>query len=473
MTDQAQSAARQDLVALYAGRLHARHRLPAGCSEPRIAGRKVQTFGREPLPDHTGLSRGKQAGVALMASAIVAGISPSIASAASYNVQPGDTLSEIAEQHGVPMNELIELNDLDNPDYIMAGQELVLEESATDPVYDESAYQVRPGDSLSSIAAAHNVSLASLIAINDIENPNLIYIGQMLTIPSGSKDIAPAAPIETDVTDDADTSEIVTDSGDQQVADDDDVRSLHLVRRGETLSSIAARYDVSVDALASFNGIADPNVLSAGTLLKIPAASYQHEAPSVEVETAAQTVMLDGIVPLQQSLSLSCESAAVSIATNYWGYGVSEWVFIENMPYSPNPHYGFRGDMNGPFGGTNDYGVYPEPLSRILANYGYIGQPFYTGGNVDQLKSWLDNDVPVLVWMTANASVQTPVIETHEGESFVLVPEQHAVVAAGYDDAGIYVADPGNGQLRHFNWDDFVRSWSYFDGMSLAVYPKT
>jgi uncharacterized protein YvpB len=160
------------------------------------------------------------------------------------------------------------------------------------------------------------------------------------------------------------------------------------------------------------------------------------------------------------------------MATAYWGYQVSEWVFIENMPYHANPHRGFRGDMNGPFGGTDDYGVYAKPVASILANYGFMGEEFYSMGDPEPLKYWIDQGVPVLVWMSNMASVQDRSYEWHEGERFTLVPQQHVVVAYGYDDNGVHVADPGDGQHRVFGWDDFQRSWSYFDGMSLAVYPK-
>jgi uncharacterized protein YvpB len=155
------------------------------------------------------------------------------------------------------------------------------------------------------------------------------------------------------------------------------------------------------------------------------------EAEAAAEFEGAESAMLSEMPVLQQSLSLSCESAALSIATAYWGYQVSEWVFIENMPSHPNPHHGFRGDMNGQFGGTDDYGVYAGPLSTMLANYGFIGDEFYTYGDTSQLTSRIDAGQPVLVWMTSMASPQERFYEEFEGERFTLVPRQHAARALG------------------------------------------
>jgi len=47
----------------------------------------------------------------------------------------------------------------------------------------------------------------------------------------------------------------------------------------------------------------------------------------------------------------------------------------------------------------------------------------------------------------------------------------HVVTAYGYDDNGIYVSDPANGELEFYSWDEFVGMWKVLDGMSMAVYP--
>lgn len=141
------------------------------------------------------------------------------------------------------------------------------------------------------------------------------------------------------------------------------------------------------------------------------------------------------------------------------------------MPYHPNPHRGFRGDMNGAFGGTDDYGVYAEPLVPLLERCGLQAQVVYAQGDASVLRSEIDRGRPVVVWMTNMASVQPRLTAEYAGETFTLVPQEHVVVVYGYDQEWVYVADPGDGQYRAFSWEDFMRSWGYFDGMALLISP--
>lgn len=60
-----------------------------------------------------------------------------------------------------------------------------------------------------------------------------------------------------------------------------------------------------------------------------------------------------------------------------YGAWVSEWIFDELVPQSDNPHWGCRGDINGEWGNTTDYGVYPEALVDPLAQLGFRGAVFY------------------------------------------------------------------------------------------------
>jgi lipoprotein-anchoring transpeptidase ErfK/SrfK len=59
--------------------------------------------------------------------------------------------------------------------------------SPTPPESTLATYTVRPGDTLAKIAAAHGVSLADLIAVNAITNPNVLYTGQTITLPEGAR----------------------------------------------------------------------------------------------------------------------------------------------------------------------------------------------------------------------------------------------------------------------------------------------
>lgn len=110
-------------------------------------------------------------------------------------------------------------------------------------------YRVRPGDTLSEIARDFGIPAVTLRKLNDIANPNHLFVNQVLLIdPTGS----PAAPAG---------------------ARGEDVAAVHTVRPGETLTEIARRYGVSVEALAAANRLANPHQLRAGAKLVVPDSS--------------------------------------------------------------------------------------------------------------------------------------------------------------------------------------------------------
>lgn len=98
----------------------------------------------------------------------------------TYTVQSGDTLSGIAAAYGTSWQHLAELNGLADPDVIYAGQVLVVDGGAPAPA--AQTYTVQPNDTLSGIASAYGTSWQRLADINGIENPDIIYVGQVLKI---------------------------------------------------------------------------------------------------------------------------------------------------------------------------------------------------------------------------------------------------------------------------------------------------
>jgi beta-lactamase class A len=107
-------------------------------------------------------------------------------SVGSYLIQPGDTLSEIATSVGVPLDRLVAMNSIKDPDIIIAGQTLSLNGSA--PSADQAAgvrYTVKSGDTLWGISQASGASLDSLIQLNNLTNADQLSIGQVLRLPTG------------------------------------------------------------------------------------------------------------------------------------------------------------------------------------------------------------------------------------------------------------------------------------------------
>ena len=106
---------------------------------------------------------------------------------------------------------------------------------------DAVVHVVQPGESFSSIAADYGVDPVELATANNITNRNLVRVGQQLVIPGITQREAIAA------------------------------RGIrHTVKSGESLSTIAQQYDVTVEEIMAFNGIDDPNTIVVGLELIIP-----------------------------------------------------------------------------------------------------------------------------------------------------------------------------------------------------------
>jgi uncharacterized protein YvpB len=186
---------------------------------------------------------------------------------------------------------------------------------------------------------------------------------------------------------------------------------------------------------------------------------------------AGSHALVDDFPSVTQWYNLDCEYAAAAAVTLYWGNLVSQRDFIREVPTSPNPHLGFRGDINGEFGGINNYGVYAEPLVPVLERHGYNAVVFY--GGLARLKANLAAGNPVVVWITSGKYVERPVYhKSYNGETFKLVPGEHTVVAYGYDDGGVHLMDVSDGDFYYTEWASFLRRWSYFDEMALAIFPR-
>lgn len=124
--------------------------------------------------------------------------SPVLASAAppvSYTVQPGDTVWAIARAHGLDTAAVLAANGLESGGIIRPGQVLALVPAAptTPPAAADApaapapsgrTHEVRPGDTVSAIAAAHGVSTDAVLSSNGLTRASIIYPGETLQIPA-------------------------------------------------------------------------------------------------------------------------------------------------------------------------------------------------------------------------------------------------------------------------------------------------
>jgi LysM repeat protein len=169
-----------------------------------------------------------------------------------YTVQRGDTLSEIARDHGVSLSDVIELNELANPDLIRPGDVILIPGVDGSP---EQTHVVAKGESLFKIAGVYGSSARAIAEANSLANPDLIQPGQQLLIPATRKK-SPGT-----------TSGSAGGSGGGRSG------NYHIVQTGDTLDSIASRTGVPADQIAKANGIVNGRVYT-GTRLLLDGPSY-------------------------------------------------------------------------------------------------------------------------------------------------------------------------------------------------------
>jgi LysM repeat protein len=208
--------------------------------------------------------------LALTLTIAAAAWAPATASAAfEHVVASGETLSSVAAADGLSISQLAAANAVSPDSQLIRGSSLVIppqdasavsstaatsasapETAAPAGSSSAGALVVHPGDTLSAIAARLGVSVHALAAANGLNPSGLLIAGTTLNGGSGSGTSGSASSAAAPVSSGA-----------------------FVVQRGDTLSAIAARLGVSVNALAAANGLDPSRVLIAGTTLHGAGAS--------------------------------------------------------------------------------------------------------------------------------------------------------------------------------------------------------
>ncbi|WP_420741092.1 LysM peptidoglycan-binding domain-containing protein [Limosilactobacillus fermentum] len=218
----------------------------------------------------------------------------STTSATTYTVKSGDTLSSIASSHNTTTAALTSLNSLANPNLIYVGQVLKLANTTTASTSSTSSaastsssamtYTVKSGDTLSSIASSYNTTTSTLTSLNNLSNPNLIYVGQVLKVAGSSTSVSTSTS--------SSSASQATTSG------------TYTVKAGDTLSSIASSYNTTTAALASANSISNANLIYVGQVLKVTGTSLSTST------TTSSTSSTSGSYTVKSGDSLSAIAAA-------------------------------------------------------------------------------------------------------------------------------------------------------------------
>ena len=180
----------------------------------------------------------------------------------NYQVQRGDTLTSIALQSKISLTELAELNKISNTGGLRLGQVIKIPAGSTVP----ETYTVQSGDSLSVISAKYNVGMDYIANLNGISRTTGLRVGQRLKL-TGEETASTLKDAN------------VEKSNTQKNSD------IHLVKSGETLSSIAKKYHLQLNYLAELNDLSRTANVRVGQRLKVEGEADQAETQS-EVKTA-------------------------------------------------------------------------------------------------------------------------------------------------------------------------------------------
>lgn len=212
-----------------------------------------------------------------------------------YTVKGGDTLSRIAGQFNTTVNKLATLNDIHNVNRIYVGQRLLVRQPAeqqqqqttpkrteTNTTTNSNTYTVKSGDTLSGIAGKFNTTYTQLAQLNHISNPNVIHVGQVLTLHQTT------AQNTTNHQESQQNKQVTTSAN-----------GTYTVKSGDTLSQIAARFNTTTSALASTNHISNPNLIEVGQQLRI------NNSASAQKTTSRHSNTNNGNYVVQSGGSLS------------------------------------------------------------------------------------------------------------------------------------------------------------------------
>jgi LysM repeat protein len=224
----------------------------------------------------------------------------------TYTVVAGDTVSGIAGRYGLATASVLALNGLGWKSIIFPGQQLKLTSSGPvqiaetdDDTAPVTKYSIRSGDTVGAIAAKFGIPTQTLLSANGLGWSSIIYPGQTITIPGASSvaDAAPAVAVSESVP-------VVTQS------------TSYTIVAGDTISSIAARFGVTAQALVAANGLSLSSVIYTGHRLTIPGASdIQLASSTTSILTPEMAGNARTIIQVGRSLGVPDYGIVVALAT--------------------------------------------------------------------------------------------------------------------------------------------------------------
>ena len=272
--------------------------------------------------------------------------------ATTVTVDDGDTLGAIAAENGVTVAELVEWNDIEDPDRIFSGDLLVVVAPSIAPSDQSStaSHVVTAGETLSMIAARYGASVALLAEANGLEDPDRIRAGAVLVL-----DATPAAS-----------------------TDDAQAATTHVVLPGDTLWAIASEHGVSVESIVTANELTDEDHIVSGQTLRIgSAAPSASSAPAATTTTTTAPASTTSTVPTTTTTAPPTTTTA-PLPTPTFAPDADDATDPGDEPLIPRPSVTQTPLADAFERWASSYGV-PQDLLEAIAWHASDWQPSITG----------------------------------------------------------------------------------------------
>jgi LysM repeat protein len=222
--------------------------------------------------------------------------------AAEVTVQPGETLSQIADRLGISMTRLMKLNGITNPDHVESGSKLTVPSSVSSSGRGKGASSsstantvkvtVKDGETLSEIADRHGMSVNELVRLNALSNADHVETGSTLRVKASAVTSSRSADGPSSYRKGA---------------------SQHVVQPGENLSTIAEGYGVPMSRLVAINGLQDANHVEVGMRLRLKGNPPTSAAASTEAPPSRSAAPAPETSPTATTAPQSDASSTVTV----------------------------------------------------------------------------------------------------------------------------------------------------------------
>jgi len=204
-------------------------------------------------------------------------------------------------------------------------------------------------------------------------------------------------------------------------------------------------------------------------------------------EKLPSTVILN-IPHYKQKYTASCEFAAVHSAMKYFGVDVSEDQLISDIGQDKkteryldaegnlhwgNPQVKFVGDVNAKVVYIDGYGVYNEPIYKVLTKYKFGNSISKKNWDIEELFQYIRKGYPAIAWISNDFKAKKVItLIAPDGSKHKWIDKEHAVVIKGVDKSNVYIMDVGrkNGEYK-VSISKFETGFKNLDNMAIVVIP--